>query len=156
MGKETVDLLISETGLEVDQDARGTADDEQFEEVTFERCFYIYGGPEHLEVLLSTLLLFTPFISVIYVCWIQELEALSNHYALLFNRKKAKLLSEQKSLYDSQLKQIQQILSLDADSEVTVEAVKGKNIEKSDDEDDNEMKILRDSSFSRVAEVAAG
>ena len=54
VGKETMDLLIAETGIEVEKNAKGTeqkADENQlFEEVTFDRCFYIYGGPEQLEV----------------------------------------------------------------------------------------------------------
>ncbi|MFS8029947.1 putative protein kinase RLK-Pelle-RLCK-VI family [Helianthus anomalus] len=37
VGKETVDLLITESGTEVSQ---------LMEEVTFDRCFYIYGGRE--------------------------------------------------------------------------------------------------------------
>ncbi|KAI8008420.1 Glutamine-dependent NAD(+) synthetase [Camellia lanceoleosa] len=49
VGKETMDLLITETGIEVDKKgAQAQDDDDQlFEEVTFDRCFYIYGGPEH-------------------------------------------------------------------------------------------------------------
>lgn len=53
VGKETMDLLITETGMEVDKnpEAEQQADEEQlFEEVSFDRCFYIYGGPEQLEV----------------------------------------------------------------------------------------------------------
>lgn len=50
VGKETMDLLISETGIQVEKKSDGTIDeDELFEEVTFDRCFYIYGGPEQLE-----------------------------------------------------------------------------------------------------------
>lgn len=54
LGKETMDLLISETGIRVDPGSKeggGETDGDQFyEEVTFDRCFYIYGGPEQLEV----------------------------------------------------------------------------------------------------------
>ncbi|KAI8022811.1 hypothetical protein LOK49_LG03G02742 [Camellia lanceoleosa] len=52
VGKETMDLLITETGIEVDKKgAQAQDDDDQlFEEVTFDRCFYIYGGPEQLEI----------------------------------------------------------------------------------------------------------
>lgn len=54
LGKETMDLLISETGIGVDPNTKeggGKTDEDQFyEEVTFDRCFYIYGGPEQLEV----------------------------------------------------------------------------------------------------------
>ena len=54
VGKETMDLLISETGIEVEntnKEAEGQTDEDQLlEEMTFDRCFYIYGGPEQLEV----------------------------------------------------------------------------------------------------------
>ncbi|ONM08967.1 hypothetical protein ZEAMMB73_Zm00001d033932, partial [Zea mays] len=67
VGKETMEFIVEETGMEVDKGSTGEGDqqteEEQFEEVSFDRCFYIYGGPDQLE----------------------ELEALSSHYALLFN-----------------------------------------------------------------------
>lgn len=54
VGKETMDLLITETGLQVEGNLKEGQpqdhDDQMFEEVTFDRCFYIYGGPEQLEV----------------------------------------------------------------------------------------------------------
>jgi hypothetical protein len=54
VGKETMDLLITETGIEVEKNSKEaeqqTEDDQLYEEVTFDRCFYIYGGPEQLEV----------------------------------------------------------------------------------------------------------
>lgn len=54
VGKETMDLLIAETGIEVDKnttDAERKIDEDHLsEEVAFDRCFYIYGGPEQLEV----------------------------------------------------------------------------------------------------------
>lgn len=54
VGKETMDLLISETGFEVDKKSDGvdhqSYDNQLYEEMTFDRCFYIYGGPEQLEV----------------------------------------------------------------------------------------------------------
>ena len=56
VGKETMDLLISETGIEVEKDKKEgeeeNDEDQLSEEVTFDRCFYIYGGPEQLEVFL--------------------------------------------------------------------------------------------------------
>ncbi|KAK1300531.1 hypothetical protein QJS10_CPB13g00183 [Acorus calamus] len=139
VGKETMELLIQETGFEVEKDSKEAdrqADEEQFlEEVTFDRCFYIYGGPDQLE----------------------ELEALSNHYALLFNRRKSKLLSEQKSLYDGKLKQVQQIFSLGAEIEGSgADPDKGKNVESVEEESGNEIKIMRDSSVSKAADMAAG
>lgn len=54
VGKETMDLLISEAGIDVENNSKGAEqkvdDNHLFEEVTFDRCFYIYGGPEQLEV----------------------------------------------------------------------------------------------------------
>jgi hypothetical protein len=56
VGKETMELLIEETGLQVEKISDGEVDhphidEEQLEEdVTFDRCFYIYGGPDQLEV----------------------------------------------------------------------------------------------------------
>ena len=54
VGKETMDLLITETGIEVEKNPKGTEqssdEDQLFEEVSFDQCFYIYGGPEQLEV----------------------------------------------------------------------------------------------------------
>ncbi|KAK8636416.1 hypothetical protein V6N13_124162 [Hibiscus sabdariffa] len=139
VGKETMDLLINETGIEVENNAEGAEqpsdEDQSLEEVSFDRCFYIYGGPEQLE----------------------ELEALSSHYALLFNRRKTKLSSEQKSVYEGKLKQIQQIFSLDAEMDGTdPESAKGKKIETGTEGSHDEMKILHDSSVSKAADMAAG
>ncbi|KAL7002769.1 hypothetical protein U1Q18_003925 [Sarracenia purpurea var. burkii] len=139
VGKEAMDLLITETGIEVDRNLKESQpqgdEDQLFEEVTFDRCFYIYGGPEQLE----------------------ELEALSNHYALLFNRRKAKLSLEQKSFFDGKLKQVQQILSLSSEIDViAVESEKGKKIETGAEDGADEMKALHDSSVSKAAEMAAG
>ncbi|XP_028052917.1 uncharacterized protein LOC114257360 isoform X3 [Camellia sinensis] len=54
VGKETMDLLITETGIGVGKNLKGVhlQDDEEqsFEEVTFNRCFYINRGPEQLEL----------------------------------------------------------------------------------------------------------
>lgn len=139
VGKETMDLLISETGIEVEknlEDSDQPADEDQlYEEVTFDRCFYIYGGPEQLE----------------------ELEALSNHYAMLFNRRKAKLTSEQKSIYEGKLKQVQQIFNLNTEMDGSgAESDKGKKIDTVTEGSEGEMKSLHDSSVSRAAEMAAG
>ncbi|KAL0384159.1 UNVERIFIED_CONTAM: hypothetical protein Sradi_2810200 [Sesamum radiatum] len=136
VGKETIDLLISETGIQVEKKSDGAIDEDQlFEEVTFDRCFYIYGGPEQLE----------------------ELEALSNHYALLYNRRKAKLSSEEKSIYDGNLKEIQHIFDLSAELDRSVtDAEKGKEIEAGNADSIDELKILHDSSVRKAAELAAG
>ncbi|XP_042498549.1 uncharacterized protein LOC122076946 [Macadamia integrifolia] len=139
VGKETMDLLITETGIEVEKnpkEAEQSAEDEQlFEEVTFDRCFYIYGGPEQLE----------------------ELEALSNHSALLFNRRKAKLSSEQKSVYDGKLREVQQILSLSTEIDGSgLDSDKGKKIETIEEGTADEMRSLRDSCVSKAADMAAG
>lgn len=50
VSKETMDLLIAETGIQVDKYSQDDDEDQLLEEVTFDRCFYIYGGPEQLEV----------------------------------------------------------------------------------------------------------
>ncbi|KAF3435679.1 hypothetical protein FNV43_RR22770 [Rhamnella rubrinervis] len=139
VGKETMDLLISETGIEVEKNSKDaeqeTNEDQLFEEVSFDRCFYIYGGPEQLE----------------------ELEALSNHYALLFNRRKGKLSSEQKSLYDGKLKEVQQIFSMHVEMDGSgVESDKGKKKETVVDGSIFEIKSLHDSSLSKAADMAAG
>lgn len=56
VGKETMDFIVEETGMEVDKGNNGEGDqqteEEQFEEASFDRCFYIYGGPDQLEVTL--------------------------------------------------------------------------------------------------------
>lgn len=53
VSKETIDLLIAETGIEVDKKSTELTDEDQLlEEVSFDRYFYIYGGPEQLEVIL--------------------------------------------------------------------------------------------------------
>lgn len=49
VGKETMDLIIAETGLDAERKSK-LSDNQLYEEVTFDRCFYIYGGPEVLEV----------------------------------------------------------------------------------------------------------
>lgn len=136
VGKETMDLLIAETGIEVDKKSTKLADEDQLlEEVTFDRYFYIYGGPEQLE----------------------ELEALSSHYALLFNRRKTKLSSEQKSVYDFKLKQVQQIFNLSSEFDgIGSDLEKGKQVETRTDTTIDEMKNLHDSSVSKAAELAAG
>ncbi|KAF7840887.1 uncharacterized protein G2W53_003185 [Senna tora] len=139
VGKETMDLLITETGIEVekaDKEAEEqTSEDQLLEEVTFDRCFYIYGGPEQLE----------------------ELEALSNHYALLFNRRKAKLSAEQKSVFEGKLKEVQQIFNLSAENDgSSIDLDKGKNVETGNKGSNDEMKNLHDSSVRNAAEMAAG
>ncbi|CAN4112288.1 unnamed protein product [Withania somnifera] len=139
LGKETMDLLISETGIRVDPGSKeggGETDEDQFyEEVTFDRCFYIYGGPEQLE----------------------ELEALSNHYALLFNRRKAKLPSDQRSSYDGKLKEVQQVFDLCTEVYGSgKESGKGKEVENGIADSTDEVKNLHDSSVNKAAELAAG
>ncbi|KAK4562956.1 hypothetical protein RGQ29_005438 [Quercus rubra] len=139
VGKETIDLLITETGIEVEKNSKETEqqtdEDQLYEEVTFDRCFYIYGGPEQLE----------------------ELEALSNHHGLLCNRRKAKLSSEQRPAFDGKLKQVQQIFSLSTEMDGNgVETDKGKKVETGAEGSDDEMKKLHDSSVSKAADMAVG
>lgn len=61
VGKETMDLLITETGIDIEKSPNEVeekdGEDQLFEEVTFDRCFYIYGGPEQLEVTYLNLVL---------------------------------------------------------------------------------------------------
>ncbi|MCD7448042.1 hypothetical protein HAX54_037356 [Datura stramonium] len=137
--KETMDLLISDTGMDVyksSKEAEGKTDEDQFfEEVTFDRCFYIYGGPEQLE----------------------ELEALSNHYTMLFNRKKATLPSDHRSSYDGKLKEVQQIFDLSSEVDGSdIESEKGKKVDTGTWDSTDEMKNLHDSSVNKAAELAAG
>ncbi|CAA7058590.1 unnamed protein product [Microthlaspi erraticum] len=133
VGKETMDLLITETGLGVEKNREDK--DQVVEEVTFDRCFYIYGGPEQLE----------------------ELEALSSHYTLLFNRRKGKLSPDEKLLYDGKLKQIQQLFSFaDEMSRSKAESDKGKKIDIKTEGNDDDMKNLHNSSVSKAADMAAG
>ncbi|VAH94535.1 hypothetical protein VPH35_067117 [Triticum aestivum] len=139
VGKETMELIIEETGMEIEKGGTGEGDEqteeEQSEEVSFDRCFYIYGGPDQLE----------------------ELEALSSHYALLFNRKKTKLVAEQKTYYDGKIKEIQQLFTLSTKIEEDgPDSDKGKKIEAADTDGDAEMKKLCDSSVSKAAKMAAG
>lgn len=139
VGKETMEFIVEETGMEVDKGSNGEGDqqteEEQFEEVSFDRCFYIYGGPDQLE----------------------ELEALSSHYALLFNRKKGKLNAEQKTFYDGKLKEVQQIFNLSTNvDEDGPESDKGKKIESANTDADAEMKKLCEASVSKAAKMAAG
>ncbi|CAL4944269.1 unnamed protein product [Urochloa decumbens] len=139
VGKETMEFIVEETGMEVDKGSNGEGEqqteEEQFEEVSFDRCFYIYGGPDQLE----------------------ELEALSSHYALLFNRKKGKLNAEQKTYYDGKLKEIQQIFSLSTSAEEDgPDSDKGKKVESADTDADAEMKKLCETSVSKAAKMAAG
>lgn len=61
VGKETMDLLITETGLGVEKNGVDLKD-QVLEEVTFDRCFYIYGGPEQLEVTYKSLKIICQFI----------------------------------------------------------------------------------------------
>lgn len=91
------------------------------------------------------------------ICDTQELEALSSHYALLFNRRKAKLSAEQKSAYDGKLKEVQQIFSLNSEIDgSSADSNKGKTIKRGNEGSSDEMKNLHDSSVSKAAEMAAG
>lgn len=92
-----------------------------------------------------------------HVNYMQELEALSSHYALLFNRRKAKLPSDQRSSYDGKLKEVQQIFDLSSEVYGSgKESGKGKEIETGIAESTDEVKNLHDSSVNKAAELAAG
>ena len=87
----------------------------------------------------------------------QELEALSSHYAMLFNRRKVKLSAEQKSVYDGKLKEVQQIFNLSAEIDSSsTDSNKGKTIKRGNEGSSDEMKNLHDSSVGKAAEMAAG
>lgn len=140
VGKEAIDLIATEAGIQLEEDPKQVdgdviQDDEHFvDDVTFDRCFYIYGGPEQLE----------------------ELEALSNHHMLLCNRAKAKLSSEQKSSFDSTLKQLQQVMDLGMNADKRTEVDKGKRVETGSIGDASELKQIRETSVTKAAEMAAG
>ncbi|XP_060178131.1 uncharacterized protein LOC132608076 [Lycium barbarum] len=139
LGRETMELLILETGMDVDKNSKEAEakidEDQLFEQVTFDRCFYIYGGPEQLE----------------------ELEALSNHYTMLFNRKKAKLPSDQRSTYDGKLKEVHQIFYLSSEVDGNdIESEKREKVETGTWDSTDEVKNLHDSSVIKAAELAAG
>ena len=88
---------------------------------------------------------------------IQELEALSSHYTLLFNRRKGKLSQDEKSMYDGKLKQIQQLFSFAAEMNgIKAESDKGKQIDTKAEGSDDDMKNLHNSSVSKAADMAAG
>lgn len=87
----------------------------------------------------------------------QELEALSNHYVLIYNRRKAKFSSEQKSIYDGKLKEVQDIFDLGAELDGGgTELEKGKKVEAGTDYSIDEMKNFHDSSIHKAADLAAG
>lgn len=140
VGKEAIDLIATEAGIQLEEDAKPAdgdmiENDEQFvDDVTFDRCFYIYGGPEQLE----------------------ELEALANHHMLLCNRAKAKVPREQKAAYDTTFKQIKQVLDLGFNGVEKTEADKGKRVEMGLIGDVGELKQIRDTSVAKAAEMAAG
>eukprot|EP00897_Mesotaenium_endlicherianum_P006794 jgi/Mesen1/6142/ME000314S05145 len=174
VGKETVDILAKEAGIQLEdedqqqqQQERKQRDEappeeeegEAFEEeeVTFDHCFYIYGGPEHLE----------------------ELEALASHHTLLCNRARSKLPPADRAAFDALLADLQAILTLANDALLNeggaaataagaagtgagagtseLESGKGKGkVEGEDLEDDGEVKALREAGISKAAELANG
>lgn len=87
----------------------------------------------------------------------QELEALSNHYGLLFNRRKTKLSSEEKTIYEGKLKEVQQVLNINGEIDGrNLESDKGKKVETGYGGGNDEMKKLHDSSVSKAADLATG
>ncbi|KAJ7298288.1 hypothetical protein O6H91_Y005900 [Diphasiastrum complanatum] len=141
VGRETMDIIISETGIKLEDDAKqsdllgsGVENDDIEEDITFDRCFYIYGGPEHLE----------------------ELEALSSHHALLCNRARAKLSNDQRIAFDGLVKQIREIFTLGNENNVDSPTDKGKRMEMENTSEANEIRALHDSSVRKAAELAMG
>ena len=87
---------------------------------------------------------------------LQELEALSNHYTMLCNRAKAKLSGDQRTVFEDQLKQLQQLLSFNGDNETgSPDSGKGKKVAGAA-HNGNEIKALRESSVSQAAGIATG
>ena len=56
VGREAIDMIVTEAGIQIEDEPKVSdgdviEEDEHFmDDVTFDRCFYIYGGPEQLEV----------------------------------------------------------------------------------------------------------
>ncbi|KAL1118029.1 hypothetical protein V6Z11_D01G005100 [Gossypium hirsutum] len=122
--------VLEYVGKETMENEQSSEEDRLLEKVSFNQWFYIYGGSEQLE----------------------ELEALSSHYALLFNRRKTTLPTEQKSMYEGKLKEIQLIFTSDSGMDGNdLESAKGKTKDSHD-----EMKILHDSSIRKYADMAVG
>lgn len=155
VGKETVDILAQETGIELEKEedsekVKKAPVEEEAEEyvpeeeiVNFDHCYYIYGGPEHLE----------------------ELEALSSHHELLCNRIRAKLVEDNaRSAYDELAKKVRQLLTLPESDKGREQAVAGPG-DKEDkgkakvvavlDVDMDEVASLRASSIGQAADLAS-
>lgn len=81
---------------------------------------------------------------------------MASHHALLFNRRKAKLSAEQKSVFDGKLKEVQQIFDLSIKIDAGADSNKGKTIKKGNVGSGDEIKNLHDSSVGKAAEMAAG
>ncbi|KAJ8533656.1 hypothetical protein K7X08_006980 [Anisodus acutangulus] len=76
---------------------------------------------------------------------------------MLFNRKKAKLPSDQRSTYNGKLKEVQQIFDLSSDVDGSdIKSEKGKKVEIGTWDSTDEVKNLHDSSVNKAAELAAG
>jgi hypothetical protein len=76
----------------------------------------------------------------------------------LFNRRKAKLLSEQKSFYEAKLNEIKDLFNLEVQIEGNGQdsAGKGKEVEAVDSIGDIEIRKLCESSVTKSASMAAG
>ncbi|GAQ81121.1 hypothetical protein KFL_000710260 [Klebsormidium nitens] len=137
IGRRTMELLAEETGIELEKDENEKAvedkhDEEAGEEVTFDRCFYIYGGPEHLE----------------------ELEALSNHHALMYNRARAKLAGDKRAALEATLKELQKLLTLEAE-EGSAKSAAGKKDDEEEGEREAEIRSLREAGISQATDMAS-
>lgn len=157
VGKETVDILAQETGIELEKEedggekAKKAAEEEAEEEyvpeeeiVNFYHCYYIYGGPEHLE----------------------ELEALASHHELLCNRFRAKLAEgDARSAYDELAKRVRSLLTLPdaearraraAEGSSDKEGKKGKSkVVTVLDVDMEEVASVKASSIGQAADLAS-
>ncbi|EFJ32629.1 hypothetical protein SELMODRAFT_267015 [Selaginella moellendorffii] len=127
VGKETLDILALDGVGDQAENRQNAAED-----ASFDHCFYIYGGPEHLE----------------------ELEALSSHYALVCNRAKSKMSTEERAAFDELCKQVPRVLSLGDGGDCSADGDKGKKIGAESLLDGSEVKSLREAGVSKAAEMA--
>lgn len=81
---------------------------------------------------------------------------MSAHHAQLFDQRKAKFSSEQRSVFDGKLKQDQQFFSSTEMDGSRAETDKGKKVETWSEGSDDKMKQLHNSSISKAADMAGG
>eukprot|EP00270_Netrium_digitus_P012742 TRINITY_DN4173_c0_g1_i2.p1 TRINITY_DN4173_c0_g1~~TRINITY_DN4173_c0_g1_i2.p1 ORF type:complete len:385 (+),score=141.93 TRINITY_DN4173_c0_g1_i2:126-1157(+) len=152
-----MDIIVAETGIELEkeegrkeeeierrmegEEVPGEGDDE----ISFYRCFYIYGGPGHLE----------------------ELEALADHYTVLCIRARGKMASgDERVAFDSLVKNVQELLTLPPSTATDAEGEKGEQSkgpqEKGKEKDPwlgvsmEEVDAMQEAAISTAATLSAG